>query len=126
MVVFPLEFFLPGSNVDPVVQRKAEFYTGLTRWSPAQGGVARRGARMVNVTGTSYDDAQAKAANRYLSSLWGDGLPVVPATAERVDWMLRGAALPRHHILGKFPPRGGVATVEAAAIALAMAGGRPE
>ena len=61
-----------------------------------------------------------------LTNRWGDGLPLWPATRERVDWILRGAARPRTHVLGKFPPRGGVTTVETCAIALAMAGGRPE
>jgi hypothetical protein len=32
----------------------------------------------------------------------------------------------RHEMLGKIMPRGGIATVETAAVALAMAGGRPE
>jgi hypothetical protein len=126
MVVFPLEIFLPGSDIAPVVRRKQEFYAALTSWAPATSGLAKRGARMVGVSGASIDEAQTKAANLYISNLWGDGLPIVPATAARVDWILRGAALARNHILGKFPPRGGVATVEAAAIALAMAGGRPE
>ena len=126
MVVFPLEIFLPGSDIEPVVRRKQEFYSALTSWAPATGGLAKRGTRMVGVSGASIDEAQTKAANLYISNLWGDGLPIVPATTARVDWILRGAALARNHILGKFPPRGGVATVEAAAIALAMAGGRPE
>ncbi|HEV7820383.1 MAG TPA: hypothetical protein VGO84_04330, partial [Burkholderiales bacterium] len=126
MVVFPLETFLPGSNIDPVVRRKEEFYTALTSWTPAQSGLAKRGAGTVSVSGASADEAHTRAANLYISKLWGDGLPLVPATAARVDWILRGSALPRKHILGKFPPRGGVATIEAAAIALAMAGGRPE
>ena len=126
MVVFPLEIFLPGSNIEPVIQRKQEFYGALTRWSPAAGGITKRGAAMVSVSASTDDEAQAKAGNLYISNLWGDGLPVVPATAARVDWILRGATLPRNHIIGKFPPRGGVATVENAAIALAMAGGRPE
>jgi hypothetical protein len=43
-----------------------------------------------------------------------------------VDWILRGATRPRRDTLGTFPPRGGVTTVESCAIALAMAGGRPE
>jgi hypothetical protein len=47
-------------------------------------------------------------------------------TKERVDWILRGSAVPRTTVMGKMPPRGGVATVEACAVALAMAGGRPE
>jgi hypothetical protein len=126
MVVFPMPLFLPGSDVTPVTQRKDEFYAALTKWAPAGAGAAQRGARMVSVSGASYEDAQAKAANLYISNLWGDGLPVVPATAARVDWILRGSALPRDHAIGKFPPRGGITTVEGAAIALAMAGGRPE
>ena len=126
MVVFPLPLFLPGSNVESVVQRKEEFYAALTSWSPAGADKAKRGARMLSVSGANSDDAQMKAANYYISSLWGDGLPIVPATAARVDWILRGSALPRDHVLGKFPPRGGIATVEGTAIALAMAGGRPE
>ena len=126
MVVFPMPLFLPGSDVTPVTQRKEEFYAALTKWAPAGAGTAKRGARMVSVSGTSYDEAQAKVANLYISNLWGDGLPIVPATAARVDWILRGTALARDHVIGKFPPRGGIATVEGAAIALAMAGGRPE
>jgi hypothetical protein len=51
---------------------------------------------------------------------------VLPATDERVDWILRGTALSRTHTIGKFPPRGGVVTVESCAVAMAMAGGRPE
>ena len=57
---------------------------------------------------------------------WGDGLPVWPAPRSRVDWILRGTPLSRAHVIGTFPPRGGVATVETCSIALAMAGGRPE
>ncbi|MEO8442944.1 MAG: hypothetical protein ABI547_10680, partial [Betaproteobacteria bacterium] len=90
MVVFPLEIFLPGSNVISVVERKAEFYSALTKWLPAHSATAKRGARMVTVSGASPDDAQTKTANLYISNLWGDGLPVVPATAAHVDWILRG------------------------------------
>ena len=62
-----------------------------------------------------------------LTNLWGDGLPVWPATRERVDWILqRQRRFRARTSFGKFPPRGGVTTVETCAIALAMAGGRPE
>ena len=81
---------------------------------------------MLSVEGATYEDALIKANNLLLTNLWGDGLPLWPATKERVDWILQGAALPRTHVLGKFPPRGGITTVETCAIALAMAGGRPE
>ena len=83
-------------------------------------------APMLSVEGASYEDALVKANDLLLANLWGDGLPLWPPTRERVDWILRGAALPRTHVIGKFPPRGGVTTVETCAIALAMAGGRPE
>ena len=32
MVTFPIEIFLPGSDISPVETRKREFYDGLTRW----------------------------------------------------------------------------------------------
>ena len=43
-----------------------------------------------------------------------------------MDRILRGTPLPRTHVIGKFPPRGGITTVETCAVSLAMAGGRPE
>jgi len=79
---------------------------------------------MLAVEGASYEDALAKANNLLLANLWGDGLPLWPATRERVDWIIRGTVLPRTHVLGKFPPRGGVTTVETCAIG-ARHGGRP-
>jgi hypothetical protein len=126
MVVFPIDLFLPGSNIGAVVERKAEFYHALTRWSVESRPAVSAGARQVVLDAPDQDRLQTKVANHYLSSLWGDGLPIVPATASRVDWILRGAVRQPDHVLGKFPPRGGIVTVEAVAIALAMAGGRPE
>jgi len=126
MVVFPIESFLPGSDTAPIVNRKQEFYDALTRWTPA-GGQAKAGAtRMVHV---EYADGNSMetAVNRYYARrLWGDGLPLVPATRAQVDWIMRGSSQPRNRTVGEFPPRGGVATIESAAVALAMAGGRPE
>ena len=118
--------FLPGSDISPLEARKREFYDGLTRWKSDLRGDAGGESPMLSVEGPTYEDALVKANNLMLANLWGDGLPLWPATRERVDWILRGTALPRTHVLGKFPPRGGVTTVETCAIALAMAGGRPE
>ena len=126
MVTFPIELFLPGSDIAPVEARKREFYDGLLRWKPSANGDGAREAAMVSVSGASAEDALVKANNLMIANQWGDGLPLWPATRERVSWILQGAALPRAHALGTFPPRGGVATVETCAIALAMAGGRPE
>lgn len=126
MVTFPIDMFLPGSDLGPLEARKREFYNGLMRWQSDYAGQSASTASLIKVEGRTWEDALAKANYHLLTNLWGDGLPLWPATRERVEWILRGAALPATHVLGKFPPRGGVTTVETCAIALAMAGGRPE
>ena len=125
MVTFPIPMFLPGADLAALKERRREFYDGLTRW---KSGFAQEAgvAKMLSAEGATYEDALVKANNLLLNHQWGDGLPLWPATKERVDWILRGAVLPRAHVLGKFPPRGGIITVELCAVALAMAGGRPE
>ncbi len=125
MVTFPIPMFLPGADLAALKERRREFYDGLTGWK-SNFARAEGAAKMLSVEGASYEDALVKANNLLLGRQWGDGLPLWPATKERVDWILRGAVLPRAHVLGKFPPRGGVITVELCAVALAMAGGRPE
>src|SRR5262249_47220754 len=62
-----------------------------------------------------------------MSHGWGDGLPLVPPTAERVDAFL--AANPQYDAeedLGAVPPRHGVATIRQIAVNAVMAGCRPE
>jgi len=120
MVTFPIELFLPGSDITPVEARKGEFYDGLTRWRSALKGDGSGEAPMISVEGTSVEDCFAHANHLMLANSWGDGLPLWPPTRERVDWILRGAALPRRHVIGTFPPRGGVTTVETCAIAVGL------
>jgi len=126
MVTFPIELFLPGSDIAQVEARKREFYDGLTHWTSNLAADAGGESPMASVRGATFEDTMVRANNLMIANLWGDGLPLWPATRERVEWILRGSTLPRAHVLGTFPPRGGVATVEVCAIALAMAGGRPE
>jgi hypothetical protein len=126
MVTFPIEMFLPGSDISPVQARKREFYHGLTAWRSAFAADGAGEAPMIRVEGASVEDAFARANNLMLANRWGDGLPLWPPTRQRVDWILGGTAQPRRRTLGTFPPRGGVTTIESCAIALAMAGGRPE
>src|SRR5258705_3185238 len=126
MVTFPIDLFLPGSDISAVEARKQEFYDGLTRWGSAFGGDAAGEAPMLRVEGTSVEETFARANHLMLANRWGDGLPLWPPTRARVNWILGGAAPPRGRKLGTFPPRGGVTTVESCAIALAMAGGLPE
>ena len=124
MVTFPTENFLPSADLSAVEARKSEFYAGLTTWVSNK--VRACAGRMLSVEAPTYEEALNKANDLMISRQWGDGLPLWPATTERVNWIMRGAPMPRTHVLGKFPPRGAIVTVESCAIALAMAGGRPE
>jgi hypothetical protein len=126
VVAFPVDTFLPGSDLSAVEARKQEFYDALTAWRSTANFMASSETPMIKVTGDDFQAAMASANNLFLCNLWGDGLPAWPATKARVDWILQGTELPRQQVLGKILPRGGIATVESCAIALAMAGGRPE
>ncbi|MEK6712236.1 MAG: hypothetical protein AABZ64_16835 [Nitrospinota bacterium] len=56
---------------------------------------------------------------------WGDGLPAVPPTPERVEKMIEGSGLGPGVELGVMPPRQGVATVETLAVNAVLAGCLP-
>ena len=56
---------------------------------------------------------------------WGDGLPVVPPTAERVEKMLAWCDRPWHEPLARIPPRYGEATPLRLAANAVMAGCQP-
>jgi hypothetical protein len=126
VVAFPVETFLPGSDLSSVQSRKHEFYEGLTAWRSTANFITSDARALIKVTGDNYQDALMAANNMLLANMWGDGLPIWPATQARLEWMLQGTEMPRHTVLGRVMPRGGMATVESCAIALAMAGGRPE
>src|SRR5213594_4467765 len=73
MVTFPIEIFLPGSDISPVEARKREFYDGLTRWRSTLGGAGAAEAPPIKVRGASMDEAFARANNLMLANRWGDG-----------------------------------------------------
>jgi hypothetical protein len=56
---------------------------------------------------------------------WGDGVPLLPATDERIDALLAETPMSSGQTLGQLPPRFGTATVELVAINAAMAGVAP-
>ena len=56
---------------------------------------------------------------------WGDGLPLIPPTAERVEQMLRGTGRAPTEVVAHLAPGFGVASVERIAINAVMAGCRP-
>ncbi len=57
---------------------------------------------------------------------WGDGLPLIPATPERVAAMLAGTRRPPGDLVAVLPPRLGGATVELVAVNAVLAGALPE
>ena len=57
---------------------------------------------------------------------WGDGLPIIPPTAERIERMLEYMGLPPDLSLGDLPPSFEPLTVERVAINAVMAGCLPE
>jgi hypothetical protein len=80
----------------------------------------------ITVTGESYLEAAEAFNQLFLDNRWGDGLPMVPPTPERVRWMLSGTKRSPREAIGKVNPKQGVATIEKIAINAVMAGARPE
>jgi hypothetical protein len=70
-------------------------------------------------------DALEKLNASFLEWQYSDGLPLKPATAERVEWMLSGTTRARDEVLGLLEPGDGIATVEKIAINAVMAGCAP-
>lgn len=104
---------------------------GLTKWQPKD--LKLSGSKWVPVqneltyTGATYEEALANFNDSYLSEwYWGDGLPLVPPTREKVDAILAASPLPATEVIGKWGPASAEYTVEKIAINAAMAGARPE
>jgi len=119
--------FLAGSDLTPLKENIDSVVYGLTKWAPK---VTAKGVLppppKLTVQGKDYQESVANMNLLFLRNMWADGLPLLPATAERVNWILTGTDLSRDTKVGLIMPRGNTATVETFATALAMAGGRPE
>ncbi len=102
--------------------------------------LADRIARTLNGTGTpsTEGDGAPSAAERiqvpadplamgldFTARGWGDGLPLIAPTEDRVERMLQGTRRARSELIGCLPPRNGAATVEQVAINATMAGCLP-
>ncbi len=125
---FPLQMMDAGSDLTPINENIDKIVYGLTKWQPKITTKGIKNPPKVTVIGKDYQDALTNMNLLFLKNMWADGLPLFPATEERVNWILTGTDLPRDTVVGagKILPRGGIATVELLAVALAMAGGRPE
>jgi len=125
---FPMMMFVPGSDLSPLNENIDKIVYGLTKWQPQVKAKGVYAAPKVTAKGTDYPEAVANLNLLFLKNSWSDALPLLPATPKSVDWILTGTDLARDKVVGngKILPRGGIATVESLAVALAMAGGRPE
>jgi len=106
VVDFPVDLFLPGSDLNAIRLRKQEFYDCLTSWRPTSNHAGNSESPLLKVSAETYEDALREANNFMLANLWGDGLPLWPATKTKVDWILQGTDIPRSTVLGKVMPRG--------------------
>lgn len=70
--------------------------------------------------------AESDPAEWFFEQGWTDGLPVVPATAEKVAAMLAAGDYEPAAVVGRYPERNRSITAELAAINAVMAGCRPE
>jgi hypothetical protein len=134
--------FLPAESLAPVAERAlrpvvaaltaatsdGEGEAGAPRKAGPPGSAARGGIDAP----WPWDRAPAnleglESFNRWMiSQRLGDGLLLLPPSGERVESLLRSSPLDRGALLGSVPPRHGLATVETAAAAAAMAGVPPE
>ena len=126
MVTFPIDMFLIESDISQVEREFMKFAEGLTSWTaPGQVRLVKKLPK-IEVSGNDHNETFRNFNTLFLKRRWGDGLPLVPPTDELVEWILQGTDQSPDAELGKFMPRGGIVTMETLAIALAMAGGRPE
>jgi hypothetical protein len=125
---FPNAMFLPGSDLTPLSENIDKIVAGLTTWKPKVTAKGVYPADPVTVQGVDYTQFVANVNNLFLKNQWGDGLPITPPTEAQVKWILTGTDLAPDTVVGSgaVMAKGGIPTVEALAVNLAMAGGRPE
>lgn len=82
-------------------------------------------AKTITIEGTDLFDV-IENFNRYcLKERWGDGLPLLPPTREKVEWMLTGTDRAPDNVVVYARPSGRAVTVEAIAINAVMTGALP-
>jgi hypothetical protein len=129
-VVFDFPLFLVDSDLSPIKSKLNEIVYALTKWQPRNNRKGIISKSPVEVSGSSYEDALARANDLFLQNNWGDGLALFPPTRSRVDWILSGTDRAGNETVGgghgKVAPKSGILTYEVLATCMAMAGGRPE
>lgn len=60
------------------------------------------GPPVINFTADSYSLALEQFNQDFLDNRWGDGLPLIPPTSERVRWMLSGTSRSPEEVLARY------------------------
>jgi len=126
---WPWELFTAEGDLSVIDAEIDTVITGLTAWEPQVRETGIYPPNMETINGRDYQEVYTKMNYTFLQYQWGDGLPLTPPTARTVDWILTGTDLDPASTVGyygKFYPRGNILTVHSLAVALALAGGRPE
>ncbi len=124
-----MTMFNAGSDLTPINENIDKIVAGLTTWTPKV--TAKKVVYtppMITVTGKDYPTAVDNMNLLFLRNMWGGGLPINPPTEAAVNKLLTGTPLSPDTVIsppGGVVARGGIATVQSVAVALAMAGGRP-
>ena len=126
MATYPMPMFMAESDLSPVARDFELITGGLLNWSPPKQAQTSPMLEKITIEGADADEVFSNFNTLFLKRKWGDGLPLIPPTDKRVAWILQGSDAAPEHELGQFLPRGAIVTMETLAVALAMAGGRPE
>lgn len=88
-------------------------------------GTAKGTREFITIEAEDSYAAVEKMNRQFLEQEWGDGFPLIPPTAEKVDRMLRGTTRRPDDLVTILAPGSGFATVEKIAINAVMAGCEP-
>ncbi|TYK51000.1 hypothetical protein [Actinomadura decatromicini] len=81
----------------------------------------------MTLASTRHAVADADAAqDLFIRNGWGDGLPVVPPTPERVERFVEASGIPAGQVIGRLPEQGAALTLEKIAVNAVAAGCREE
>ena len=98
-----------------------EIIYGLTEWKPPAGTI-EEWHEIIEIEGRDYQDAVYNMNALFISQRWSDGLPLMPPTKERVEWMLSGTCVPANKVFSTgLTPRFSPITTQTIAINAVMA-----
>jgi len=83
-------------------------------------------AASIHVEAQTVPELIARAYEHAYEQGWTDGLPIIPATREKVDEFVAASGRAADEVIAVITPRKGPASIEAIAVNAIMAGCRPE